>query len=320
MSTKLKEEFLKLLEEDREFRYTVAGLIGLGEILEAIRDLQGQVLENIAATRKLQGQMAALQEQVAENTKAIRSLQEQVVGLQKQVAENTEAIRVLQGQMAVFQRQMTNLQEQVAENTKAIRALQEQVLENSRATKALQEQVLEHSKAIRELQEQVRSLQEQVMENSRATRALQEQMVEHSKRIEGLTRTVQALGARWGFIAEDAFREGMRGIIEEFFGGRVERWIYRDEEGFVFGHPSVVEVDVVVRDREHVLVEVKSSLSRADIYELWRKGRLYERVKGVKPRLVAVSPYVDERGRREAERLGIEVYTSTMEPYPSAAL
>ncbi|MCD6479254.1 DUF3782 domain-containing protein [Candidatus Bathyarchaeota archaeon] len=306
MSTKLKEEFLKLLEEDREFRYTVAGLIGLGEILEAIRDLQGQVLENIAATRKLQGQMAALQEQVAENTKAIRSLQKQVVGLQKQVAENTEAIRVLQGQMAVFQRQMTNLQEQVAENTKAIRALQEQVLE--------------HSKAIRELQEQVRSLQEQVMENSRATRALQEQMVEHSKRIEGLTRTVQALGARWGFIAEDAFREGMRGIIEEFFGGRVERWIYRDEEGFVFGHPSVVEVDVVVRDREHVLVEVKSSLSRADIYELWRKGRLYERVKGVKPRLVAVSPYVDERGRREAERLGIEVYTSTMEPYPSAAL
>ncbi|RLI06649.1 hypothetical protein DRO24_04665, partial [Candidatus Bathyarchaeota archaeon] len=175
MSTKLKEEFLKLLEEDREFRYTVAGLIGLGEILEAIRDLQGQVLDNIAATRKLQGQMAALQEQV-----------------------------------------------------------------------------LEHSKAIRELQEQVRSLQEQVMENSRATRALQEQMLEHSKHIEGLTRTVQALGARWGFIAEDAFREGMRGIIEEFFGGRVERWIYRDEEGFVFGHPSVVEVDVVVRDGEHV--------------------------------------------------------------------
>ncbi len=243
MSTKLKEEFLKLLEEDREFRYTVAGLIGLGEILEAIRDLQGQVLDNIAATRKLQGQMAALQEQV-----------------------------------------------------------------------------LEHSKAIRELQEQVRSLQEQVMENSRATRALQEQMLEHSKHIEGLTRTVQALGARWGFIAEDAFREGMRGIIEEFFGGRVERWIYRDEEGFVFGHPSVVEVDVVVRDGEHVLVEVKSSLSRADIYELWRKGQLYERVKGVKPRLVAVSPYVDERGRREAERLGIEVYTSTMEPYPSGVL
>ncbi len=236
MSTKLKEEFLKLLEEDREFRYTVAGLIGLGEILKAIRDLQGQVLENIAATRKLQGQMAALQEQVAEHGEAIRSLQEQV------------------------------------------------------------------------------------LENSKAIRALQEQMVEHSKRIEGLTRTVQALGARWGFIAEDAFREGMRGIIEEFFGGRVERWIYEDEEGFVFGHPSVVEVDVVVRDREHVLVEVKSSLSRADIYELWRKGQLYERVRGVKPRLVAVSPYVDERGRREAERLGIEVYTSTMEPYPSGVL
>ncbi len=264
MSTKLKEEFLKLLEEDREFRYTVAGLIGLGEILKAIRDLQDQVLENTRATRKLQGQMVSLQGQVAENTKAIRALQGQMVSLQEQVA-------------------------------------------------GLQEQVAKHGEAIR-------SLQEQVVEHSKAIRALQEQMLEHSKRIEGLTRTVQALGARWGFIAEDAFREGMRGIIEEFFGGRVERWIYEDDEGFVFGHPSIVEVDVVVRDREHVLVEVKSSLSRADIYELWRKGQLYERVKGVKPRLVAVSPFVDERGRREAERLGIEVYTSTMEPYPSGAL
>ena len=39
-------------------------------------------------------------------------------------------------------------------------------------------------------------------------------------------------------------------------------------------------------------------------------SRLYEEVEGVKPRLVVVSPYVDEKARETAGKLGIEVYTS----------
>lgn len=35
-STNLREEILKLLEEDREFRYTVAGLLGYREVLERL--------------------------------------------------------------------------------------------------------------------------------------------------------------------------------------------------------------------------------------------------------------------------------------------
>lgn len=50
VSSGLKEEFLRLLREDIEFRYAVMGLLGIEEILkridrstEAIRDLQQQV-------------------------------------------------------------------------------------------------------------------------------------------------------------------------------------------------------------------------------------------------------------------------------------
>jgi len=92
-------------------------------------------------------------------------------------------------------------------------------------------------------------------------------------------------------------------------GGKVERWTCQDSEGLVFGHPGIVEADLVVRDEEHILVEVKSSVSRGDVYEFWRIGRLYERVEGVKPRLAIVSPYVDGEAKKAADRLGIEVYT-----------
>jgi hypothetical protein len=133
-----------------------------------------------------------------------------------------------------------------------------------------------------------------------------------NRAFESLSRRVDALGARWGLITEEAFREGMRGIIQELFGvGEVRRWVYYDEGGEVLGHPSVIEVDLLVRDKKHVLVEVKASTSDADISKLWKIGKLYERVVGVKPELMMITPFIDERGLRTAKELGVKVYTKT---------
>jgi len=129
------------------------------------------------------------------------------------------------------------------------------------------------------------------------------------KRIE---RRITALGARWGIESENAFREAMRGVIEEVLGaGRVERWRYYDDKGEVYGFPSQVEVDLVVKDNVHVLVEIKASTSSGDVLELWRIGNLYSKVMGVKPRLVLITPFIDDKGLNTAKKLGVEVYTST---------
>ena len=65
------------------------------------------------------------------------------------------------------------------------------------------------------------------------------------------------------------------------------------------GHPAIIEVDLVIRDKEHVLVEVKASASRGDVTELWRIGKLYEKINGVRPRLVIITPYIDEKPRKQ---------------------
>jgi len=127
-----------------------------------------------------------------------------------------------------------------------------------------------------------------------------------------LSRRLDALGARWGVVSEEAFRVGMRGVVEKILKvAKVGRWVYYDTSGEVYGTPSVVEVDVVVRDGEHILLEVKSSISRGDVYEFWRISQLYRKVTGATPRLVMISPYVDGKARELAESLGIEVYTQT---------
>jgi len=196
MGVDLRKEVLRLLKEDEEFRLAVTGLLGIDEIL-----------------------------------KAIKSLQEQMVKLQEQVAK---------------------LQEQVAKQGEAILALQRS----------------------------------------------------HEK----LAASITALGYRYGIYTEDVFRDTIKYLIEDLLKAyEVRRWTYYDNEGVVFGYPSVIDVDVLIRDNEHILIEYKASIDRGDVAELAREGILYERVNKVKPKLLIVGPVVRKRALELAKALNIEV-------------
>ena len=118
---------------------------------------------------------------------------------------------------------------------------------------------------------------------------------------------LEALGARWGILSERSFREGMKYIIEKFFGGRVSRWEYYDEQGYVYGAPSVVDVDVLIKDSEHILVEIKSRIDRSDVVVFRRKADLYEKTTGTKANLVMISPYVTDQAIDLASKLNIKI-------------
>ena len=111
-------------------------------------------------------------------------------------------------------------------------------------------------------------------------------------------------------LADDVeLKEAVRYVVEEVFGmAEVTRWVERDEEGLVYGRPSVVEVDVLVKDNVHVLLEVKSKVSKSGVSELYRIGQLYEKKTGVRPRLAIVGGFVDEGALELARGLGVEVY------------
>ena len=198
----LKSRMLKLLKEDEEFRYAVAGLIGLDEILKRLDRHEAELVK-----------------------------------LRQDMVE-------LRGEMVELRRDMVELREDMV------------------------------------------------------------------KGFELVNRHISALGARWGLMAEEAFREGLRGVLEKEMGFKVERWRTYDESGKVFGYPSEVEVDVTVKNQKLILIEVSSHMKASDIYQFKRKADLYEEKTGRKPdRLIAVTPYIDEKAIEASKRLGIEVYT-----------
>jgi len=164
-----------------------------------------------------------------------------------------------------------------------------------------------HEAELVKLRQDMVELRREMVELRRDMVELREDMV---KGFELVNRHISALGARWGLMAEEAFREGLRGVLEKEMGFKVERWRTYDESGKVFGYPSEVEVDVTVKDQKLILIEVSSHMKASDIYQFKRKADLYEEKTGRKPdRLIAVTPYIDEKAIEASKRLGIEVYT-----------
>lgn len=202
----LKDEFLSLLERDKEFRYAVAGLLGLEEILRRLDRNEQELVRLREDMNKLREDMSA---------------------------------------------------------------------------------------GFRRYDEELRKLREDM-----------------NRGFMLIERRISALGARWGLMAEETFRESVEVLLGKEFGLKVERWIKFDSEGMVFGYPSSVEIDVAISDEKTLLVEIKSHARPSDVYAFKRKAEFYEKVEGKKPlKLLLVTPYAEEKALEAASHLGIEIYT-----------
>lgn len=127
------------------------------------------------------------------------------------------------------------------------------------------------------------------------------------------TSQIGGLGARWGMQTEEAFRHGIRTILEEI-GFTTERFLTWDAVGEVFGHPEQVELDVVVQNGQVIVVEITSSLDRENTYLFNCTVECYSRYSGRQMhRKIVVAPYADEPAKAVARRLGIEVCTDVTE-------
>jgi hypothetical protein len=142
--------------------------------------------------------------------------------------------------------------------------------------------------------------------NQAELRRLHEEIMEQARKHE---RGIGALGSRWGLQSEKAFRDALAGILERNFGVQVINVNDYDDQGDVFGRPDQVELDVIIKNGLLLICELKSSIDKAGMYIFERKARFYERRHQRQAnRLIVISPMIDARARKVAERLGIETY------------
>ncbi len=159
-------------------------------------------------------------------------------------------------------------------------------------------------------------------ENQQAIRQNQAVIQEMLKSIQNLGRqydsTIGALGARWGLHTEQSFRNALKGILEEFSGVEVINVVEYDDAGEVFGRPDQVELDIIVKDDLLFLCEIKSSMSKSDMYAFERKVRFYERRhERTVNRMLVISPMVDRQAQTVADNPGIQVYSYAQDVDPA---
>ena len=113
-----------------------------------------------------------------------------------------------------------------------------------------------------EFRQEMRVLREESNRLREESRALRAYLDDSLRRF---NHTVQGLGARWGLLSEEAFRNGLAAILTDDLGFRVERYEGYDDSGSVFGQPEQVEIDVIIRNALVIAIEIKSSVSRSDL-------------------------------------------------------
>jgi chromosome segregation ATPase len=200
LATKLRKEFIKLLEKDPEFRQTVAGYLGLAETLKKL----DQHLEELRSIRQEQQKtwqnIEKLWQEVRELRQDQTKLWEEVRGLREDQERLWQEVRELR----VNQTKLWENTEKLWEEVKALRENQEKLLEEVRE--------LRHDFIVFRTELTGISATVGAIAESGARRALREWAAAQGIRL-GRLRSVTVEGREINFVAEYVDTEGRKGIL-----------------------------------------------------------------------------------------------------------
>jgi hypothetical protein len=97
MAEKLKREFIELLETDKEFRYTVAGYLGLSEVLRRMDRMEERMLALEERMLKLEERMLRVEENQERLWEAVKGLEEGQNKLWRYVKSGFKELREMLG-------------------------------------------------------------------------------------------------------------------------------------------------------------------------------------------------------------------------------
>jgi uncharacterized protein (DUF3084 family) len=214
LATKLRKEFIKLLEKDPEFRQTVAGYLGLAETLKKL----DQHLEELRSIRQEQQKtwqnIEKLWQEVRELRQDQTKLWEEVRGLredQERLWQEVRELRVNQTKLWEEVRELRINQSKLWENT-------EKLWEEVKALRENQEKLWEEVRELRRdfivFRTELTGISATVgaIAESGARRALREWAAAQGIRL-GRLRSITVEGREINFVAEYVDTEGRKGIL-----------------------------------------------------------------------------------------------------------
>ena len=307
----IANEFPRLITQNPEIRYELIGV--MSETFAKKEDITAILNELKQMREESEQQRVEFREEMqvlrAESNQLREESEQQWANFRQEMAvlraESNRLREESEQQWANFRQEMAVLR---AESNRLREESEQRWAEFREETGALREESEQRWAEFREEIQVLREESNQLREESRASRAYLD------NELRQFHHTVQGLGARWGLMSEEAFRNGLAAILTDELGFRVERYEGYDDSGSVFGQPEQVEMDVIIRNGLVVAIEIKSSVTRGDLSLFQRKIAFFEQTENVTVnRRFFISPFVDPNAVGLAVRMGIELYTHSLD-------
>ena len=201
---------------------------------------------------------------------------------------------VMKDEIGVKREDFSELKNIVLELAEAQNRTEHRVEELAQSQNRTEQRVEELALAQKELTQSQNRTEQRVEELALAQRDTEQSLQRLSATIEF---KVGGIGRRWGIGSESSFRRGLVEILSDT-GYEVFNYIESDKKGIVFGHPAVIEIDVIIKGDKTIVVEIKSSVSTSDVYVFMKKAHFYEHLSGKQiDRFLMITPYIEDSAR-----------------------
>ncbi len=283
---KLKEEFIRLLEKDKEFRYLVAGILGYRDILERLEEHDKKFNEIL---KKLD-----------EHTQILSKHDRKFNEILKRLEEHTRILSEHTKRLEEHDRKFNEIMKTLEEHTKRFE-------EHDRKFNEILKKLDEHSRRFEEHDRKFNEILKKLEEHDKKFEEISYEMRDLRDRVEV---TIGSMGRRWGTDLERTVLRIFRKILMEkgIEPRKVEKFRYIDKDGSITGiKDRIIDVDILIQNKKLYLIEVKSRTDIDQVYTIPQKAKILEKIlKRKVDKQILVTVNIDKEALQQAQKLKIE--------------
>ena len=225
------------------------------------------------------------------------SLVERVTALEQVIIQqNTHRLDRLEQSAIEADKRLTRLENLAERAENRLDRLEKAVAENTEAIKQLGQRV-DH------LEVKVDRLEVKVEQNTQAIEKLEVKVDQLDQKMtdgfKQLSNQIANLGSRWGVQNESIWRQTIATLLEKSYGVTVKRLDLGTDE-----------IDVLVSNGDHILIEITSRFHSRDVVKVVRKRQLYTDQVQAPTRFIIAAAAIHSKVTQQLMGLGFEVIES----------
>ena len=239
----------------------------------------------VSVPREDFSELKAIVRDLAESQRRTDLKMEELAEAQKRTENRLDRLTEKVEELAEAQKRTENRLDRLTEKV-------EELAEAQKRTEIKVEELAEAQKRTEMRLDRLTEKVEELAEAQKRTEIKVEELAEAQKRTEikldtkfnELSNQITTLGGRWGIYTEETFRATVKALLERQKGVSVTRGYYGDRE-----------VDMIISNGEHILLEITSRMKKSDIGRIIASGEDYYQKTGFKPTLMIATSYISPK-------------------------